>query len=168
MMTAAHEHSDFQWASSSTLAQRAQSDVPWRHYLNTAVEFYGDGQTGTVWPLGDSEIGCEQPPLGPLHVITAVQPDSDPTNDNNVARMNVLDHELQAAGVASIRATGASFDGQHREESRAVFGLDDASARALGLRFGQVAIFAWHGPRWSLLACAADRQDHRGWRWESR
>jgi hypothetical protein len=82
--------------------------------------------------------------------------------------MAVLDRELQAARLTSIHAIGVSFDGNHREDSRAVFGLDDAYARELGLRFGQVAIFAWRGPRWSLLACATDRQVHRAWRWEPR
>ncbi|TXI53447.1 DUF3293 domain-containing protein [Mycolicibacter arupensis] len=163
----AHEHSDFQWTASSTLAQCTQGDYPWQHYLQTAVEFEGDRQAGTVWPVDCGEIGCEQPPLGPLHIITAVQPDSNPTSAENLARMAVLDHELQTAGIASITAIGVSFDGTHREESRAVFGLDDGQARALGLRFGQVAIFGWRGPRWSLLACATDRQEHRRWRWES-
>nr|WP_024440934.1 DUF3293 domain-containing protein [Mycobacterium sp. UM_WGJ] len=97
-----------------------------------------------------------------------MQPNTDPISAESVARMTALDREQQAAGVASIRAIGGSFDGIHRQESRAVFGLDDDQARAVGLRFGQVAIFAWQGPRWSLLACATDRQEHRGWRWESR
>jgi hypothetical protein len=80
--------------------------------------------------------------------------------------MNVLDRELHAAGITSIPAIGSSFDGNHSEESRAVFGLNDASARGLGRRFGQVAVFAWNGPRWSLLACASDRQTHRSWTWQ--
>lgn len=167
MTGAVREHGDFAWATSSALAQCAQLDFPWQHYLQTAVEFDADGQTGTVWPLDSAEIGCTHPPLGPLHVITAIQPDSDPTSAENAARMNVLDHELQAAGITAIRAVGVSFDRNHREDSRAVFGLDDDQALALGLRFGQVAVFAWRGPRWSLLACATDRQEHRGWRWET-
>lgn len=135
--------------------------------MQTAVEFDANGQAGTVWPLGSAETGCTRPPLGALHVITAIQPDTDPTVAENAARMNVLDRELQTAGITSIRAIGSSFDGIHREESRAVFGLDDDQARELGLRFGQVAVFAWRGPRWSLLACATDRQEHRSWRWEA-
>ncbi|WP_369797567.1 DUF3293 domain-containing protein [Mycobacterium sp. UM_WGJ] len=121
-----------------------------------------------TWPLYSDEIGCTRTPLGLLHAITAMQPNTDPISAESVARMTALDREQQAAGVASIRAIGGSFDGIHRQESRAVFGLDDDQARAVGLRFGQVAIFAWQGPRWSLLACATDRQEHRGWRWESR
>jgi hypothetical protein len=46
-----------------------------------------------------------------------------------------------------------------------VFGVDDTAARQLGQRFGQVAVFAWHGPRWSVLACVGDRRTDSGWRW---
>lgn len=168
MTAAMHAHGDFAWVDSCTLAHYAQRDFPWQHYLQTAVDFDVDGQVGTVWPLDLAEIGCTDPPLGPLHVITAIQPDGDPTSADSIARMAVLDRELHTHGIASGVAAGISFDGNHREDSRAVFGLDDDQARALGLRFGQVAIFAWQGPRWSLLACATDRQEHRGWRWESR
>ncbi|MEB3032076.1 DUF3293 domain-containing protein [[Mycobacterium] nativiensis] len=162
------EHGDFTWTPRATLARAAQDEYPWRHYLQTAVEFHADGRAGTVWPLDAHLPGGDRPPLGSLHVITAIQPDTDPASADNAARMTVLDHELQAADIASLRASGVSFDGKHREESRAVFGLDDERARALGLRLGQVAIFSWRGRRWSLLACATDRQDHRGWRWQAR
>lgn len=111
--------------------------------------------------------GEDNPPLGPLHVITAVHPQSEPDSDENLARTDVLDHELRACGIASIRAVGNSFDHMHREESRAVVGLDDIRARSLGRRFGQVAIFSWAGPRWSLLASVGDRETHRCWRWEA-
>lgn len=39
-------------------------------------------------------------------------------------------------------------------------GLSNEEARQFGLRFGQVAVFAWQGPRWSLLASATDRETH--------
>lgn len=163
-----HEYGDFQWTPSATLAHLAQGELPWRHYLQTAVEFTGGSQVGTVWPIDADVGGGDQPPLGSAHVITAIQPNTEPTSADNVARMAVLDRELQTEDITAIRAIGVSFDGHHREDSRAIFGLDDERARELGLRFGQVAIFAWRGPRWSLLACATDRQAHRGWRWEPR
>ncbi|WP_171054912.1 DUF3293 domain-containing protein [Mycobacterium sp. DBP42] len=91
--------------------------------------------------------------------------DRTPDSADNAARMIVLDQELAAARTRSLPVVGASPYGQHAEESWAVFGLSDDQARQLGLRFGQVAVFGWSGPRWSLLACATDRQTHRGWRW---
>lgn len=158
------EFADFQWASEAELASRAAGPLPWGHYLNTKVEFDGHG---TLHPVADG-AGGDQPPLESLHVITAVQPDGVPDSPDSRARLAVLDRHLSAADIRFIRAAGVAVDGTHREESRAVFGLDDAAARALGLRFGQVAVFGWDGPSWSLLACATDRQEHRGWRWQPR
>lgn len=129
------------------------SRVPETHNLRAATVI-------TVCPV--EADGEDDPPLGGLHVVTAVQPNSLPTSDENLARIAVLDNELEAAGIRAIRAVGISFDGSHREESRAVFGLDDAEARCLGRRFGQVAVFAWTGPRWSLLAWVGDRRTDAG------
>lgn len=105
-------------------------------------------------------------PFGPLHVVSATQPGSDPDSYENVERLAVLDRELQDLGIESVPALGRSFDGKHQEQSRAVFGLDDIAARALGARFGQVAIFSWKGPWWSLLACTDARTERQAWRWE--
>ncbi|CAM3018346.1 DUF3293 domain-containing protein [Prescottella defluvii] len=160
-------YEDFAWTPSEQLAALAESDTPWQYYLRTRVRFDPEGPSGTVWPLSDHQQGGDTPPLGRLHVITAVQPDADPDSDDSLARMALLDRSVREAGLRSIRAVGSSFDGAHSEDSRAVIGLDDAQARELGARFGQVAVFAWNGPRWSLLACATERETHRPWRWES-
>lgn len=40
---------------------------------------------------------ANRPPLGPLHVITAVHLASDPTSADNSARMTLLHNELSAA-----------------------------------------------------------------------
>ena len=143
----------------------AQCTTPWEWYLATKVYIYTSELSGIVCPVESD--GEDDPPLGQLHVITAVQPQSEPDSDESMARIGVLDRELKAAGICSIRAVGASFDGKHREESRAVLGLDDAQARRIGRRFGQVAVFSWTGPRWSLLATARDRETHRSWRWDA-
>jgi hypothetical protein len=120
--------------------------------------------TGTVQPAARAS-GANRPPLGPLHVITAVQPDSDPASADNSARMMLLDNELSAAKLHYAVALGSSFDGEHREVSRAVFGLDDTAARQLGERFGQVAVFCWRGAVWSLQACVSDDRRDRPWHW---
>lgn len=146
------------------LRDKAAGVHPWAYYIATVVHFDVAGLVGVVEPF-DGEQGDAHPPLGPLHVITAVQPDSDSRSDDNAERLRALDEELFAAGLRIGRAEGSSADGRHREASRAVFGLEDSEARAIGRRFGQVAIFAWRGPRWSLLACASERETHRPWRW---
>ncbi|OBF38951.1 hypothetical protein A5719_17630 [Mycolicibacterium peregrinum] len=153
-------YEDFAWTAAETLRSMAEVDDPWCYYEQTAVRF----ESGRVVPVAGGGAD-ERPPLGSLHIVTAIQPETDPDSADNAARMIVLDQELAAARTRSLPAVGASLDGKHAEESRAVFGLSDDQARQLGLRFGQVAVFAWSGPRWSLLACASGRQTHRGWRW---
>ncbi|MFI8775331.1 DUF3293 domain-containing protein [Gordonia sp. NPDC062954] len=162
MARSKHAHSDFVWPNRGELVRHAEDDDLWKQYLRTKVHIDSPAGGGTVWPAESGEV---LPPLGPLHVITAVQPDSVPTSDENAARLSVLDHELDTESVHFMHAVGLSLDDDYHETSRAVFGLTDARARDIGGRFGQVAIFAWHGRRWSLFACATDRQTHRGWRW---
>jgi hypothetical protein len=142
----------------------AVADRPWSFYLETLVHFQTACVTGVVRPVRAG--GSDQPPLGSLHVISATQPGSDPDSKESASRLAVLDLELRAAGIGSIPAIGSSFDGKHQEDSRAVFGLSDVEACELGVRFGQVAVFAWHGPRWSLLACAGRRRTDRNWLWQ--
>jgi len=154
------KYDDFEWASPADLARRARTQEPWCFYRATAVHF----EAGRVLPAVDGD-GAE-PPFGPLHVITAVQPDADPEDAESAGRMDVLDCELAERGLGAVPVVGAAIDGSHAENSRAVFGLTDDEARAMGLRFGQVAIFSWSGSQWSVLASATDRADHDRWRWE--
>lgn len=156
-------YDDFDWTPHEALTRHAHCDTTWNHYLATKVHVEAADRAGTVWPTdGPGEV---DPPLGPLHVINAIQPDTDPGSADNLARTAVLDHELKTLGLSAIPAIGASLDDSYQEHSRAVFGMTDPEARALGLRFGQVAVFAWAGPRWSLLACATERQHHQAWTW---
>lgn len=156
-----HTFDDFEWTPPDELARLAQGELPWGHYLATAVHF----DAGTVCPADGGND--DSPPLGSLHVVTAVQPNADPDTEESAARMDVLDRELGIRGVDAMSVVGSAHDGDHREDSRAIFGLTDEEARAVGLRFGQVAIFAWRGPCWSVLACASTRFDSHGWRWDA-
>ncbi|WP_137876268.1 DUF3293 domain-containing protein [Rhodococcus sp. Q] len=158
------EYDDFAWTPRRDLARLALGPTPWEFYLNTMVRFETTAGGGAVRPCDGSDSEST-PPFGPLHVVTAIQPDPEPDTVSH-SRMLVLDDFLRAAGIRSIPAVGSSFTGDHSEDSRAVFGLTDRQARELGAQFGQVAVFSWNGPRWSLLACAGDRHSHRGWRRE--
>lgn len=112
--------------------------------------------------LGTNE---SRPPLGPLHVISAVQPDGEPTTTDSRDRLTVLDQELEILGLQTVSVVVSSFDGNHSEDSRAVFGITDDEARALGQRFGQVATFSWYGSRLSVVACVGGRRTDAGWIW---
>lgn len=86
------EHLEFSWPDARELARYAANDELWQHYLNTKVLIELTDGSGTVWP-SNSTTG--QPSLRPLHVATAVQPDSDPGDSDNVSRMKLLDRELR-------------------------------------------------------------------------
>ena len=76
--------------------------------------------------------------------------------------MELLRAELD--GLTWYPAEGGDLDAQHDPEpSIAVQGLTDRQARELGQQFGQVAVFAWSGRRWSVLACATPRRSDLGW-----
>lgn len=153
----------FTWVAHRELEKLAQEDEPWSFYLDTEVYLESPTRSGIVHPV-DSE-GAYRPPFGGLHIVSATQPGETPESADSQRRLRALDEELCVAGLRWIRAIGSSVHGGYSEESRAIFGLDDDSARTLGCRFGQVAIFAWRGPHWSLLACAVSREAHRSWRW---
>lgn len=156
-----NQYKDFAWTSPQELAALSEGNEPWEFYLSTKVEFFEDSSLGTVMPSTD---GQDSPPFGSLHIVTAIQPNEEPT-DMQVARMRVLDQEIGYRGIRSLRAVGSALDGTHSEESRALWGLTDYEARELGLRFGQVAVFAWRGRDWSVLACATDKRTDQRWTW---
>ncbi len=157
-------YEDFDWTPPAKLKELAQDETLWGHYLQTAVHLENAGRKGYVRPVTDR--GEDLPPFGSLHVITAVQPGSDPGSEDSAARIRLLNKQLENENPEFLRAVGSSIDGTYCEESFAIFGLDDDQARALGRRFGQVAIFSWRGPTWSLLACVGGHQSHRPWRWQ--
>jgi hypothetical protein len=103
-------YDDFSWTPPAELEEVALRNIPWRYYLETEVHIETTDVNGTVRPV-DSGSG-KFPPLGPLHVIAAVQP-GPAQNDQNCARMTVLDRELRSAGIEAVRSVGSSFDGSH-------------------------------------------------------
>lgn len=164
MFAVTPRYGDFEWPTAAQLRQLTASETPWRHYLDTMVRIETPNLTATVHPAARAS-GANRPPLGPLQVITAVQPESDPASTDKLARMFLLDKELRAAGLQFASAIGSSMYGTHSEQSRAVFGLDDTDARRLGERFGQVAVFGWRGPVCSLQVCVANDRRDRPWQW---
>ena len=156
-------YDEFDWTPAAELEELAQGERLWPHYLEPAVYLDGAELKGTVRPV--RERGEQYPTMGSLHVLAAVQPWAEPNSQDSRARTSVLIEMLKIDGIESIRAVGSSFDRNYQEESRAVFGLTDDEARELGRKFGQVAIFAWEGAEWSLLASVGEKQSRRPWRW---
>ena len=91
------------------------------------------------------------------HVITAWNPRDDrPTHDENVAANERLRVDLVERGLNPVRAIGADPDSNHFEESWAVVGLSDESARAIGAAYGQVAVFRLANDIQTVLACTEE------------
>lgn len=98
-------YEDFESPAAAQLRELAAGETPWRYYLNTMVRIETPDLTGTVQPATRA-CGANRPPLGPLHVVTAVQPESDPASNDNSVRMLLLDNELRAAGLQFASAVG--------------------------------------------------------------
>ncbi|MFH9983923.1 DUF3293 domain-containing protein [Streptomyces sp. NPDC017179] len=83
--------------------------------------------------------------------------------EDNARAQDVLLDEIRRRGLTWWPAEGGDACGTHREESVAVVGLSDTTARELGRRFGQDAIFAWTPGAWRVLACDSETAAVSGW-----
>ncbi|TMS54797.1 hypothetical protein [Mycobacterium sp. DBP42] len=66
-------YEDFTWTAAETLRSMAEGDDPWCYYEQTAVRF----ESGRVVPVAGGSAD-ERPPLGSLHIVTAIQPETGP------------------------------------------------------------------------------------------
>ena len=97
--------------------------------------------------------------LGTLHVITAWNPgDERPSREENdranrALRADLEALNLEARGLAPLPALGSDPNSPHAEESWAVTGLDDRTARELGAKYRQVAVFRITADTQTVLGC---------------
>jgi hypothetical protein len=97
--------------------------------------------------------------LGTLHVITAWNPgEARPSREENdranrALRADLKVLNLEARGLAPRFALGSDPNSPHAEESWAVTGLDDRTARELGAKYRQVAVFRITAARQTVLGC---------------
>ncbi|AKC85549.1 DUF3293 domain-containing protein [Pseudoxanthomonas suwonensis] len=103
---------------------------------------------GTTLPL---HVGQPAPaaleramPATAWTLVTAWNPQSVPRSGAaNDAADAMLRAELDALGLAKLRAGGGSDDGDWEERGWLVAGLDAAAADALARRYGQAGILHW-------------------------
>ena len=113
------------------------------------------GATGS-WPDGLDP---------PVVVVTAWNPDGVPAPPgDNRANHRRLVAELGRLGLTSWPAVGRDLDSPHHEEGVAVSGLTEAEGVALGLRYGQAAVYVWTRDDWSVVSCTDRRRRSSGWR----
>jgi len=152
--------SELWWPEDDVPRDQAGDDGLWGAYCAATVRF--DLPSGRVHLTPLPSPGPSEPPVGDLHVVTACDPASSGGRGEDALRMVLLRAEL--ADLTCYPAEGGDLDAGHDPEpSIAVQGLSDLQARELGRQFGQVAVFAWSGPRWSVLACATPRRSDFGW-----
>ncbi|MEU4327035.1 DUF3293 domain-containing protein [Nonomuraea dietziae] len=138
----------------------------WQLYQAAVVRLAVDGAWLQVAPAEPGvHAGAFPDPEGrTIHVITAHNPRGRtvPAADNARAHRR-LTAELDALALSWWPAAGGDVTWTHVEESVAVVGLDDDTARRIGARYEQDAVFAWDPRRWRLLECEGDHQVTSGW-----
>jgi hypothetical protein len=78
-------------------------------------------------------------------------------------RQAALEAELGLRGVPLLAAVGVDPATGRTEVGVAVRGLPEAEVLALGLRYGQDAVFAWTPAEWAIVACQGGRRAAWGW-----
>lgn len=117
-------------------------------YLATIVEVTISGRQLSAHAAAEA--------LGPFHVLTAWNPGAArPSAADNHAANERLHCALVSLGLHPHPAVGrdAAPGSSHAELSWAVTGLTDDQARALGLCFGQWAVFRIEPGRQTVIGC---------------
>lgn len=123
-----------------------------------------DGRARLLRPRARGHVAGVFPFEAPVHVVTAHNPgDARLDHAENAARQNRLEAELDARGVPHHAVVAGAEDGSHAEEGALVTGLDDDAARALGVAWGQDAVFRWSRTAWTVLACDDAPSVDLGW-----
>jgi hypothetical protein len=139
---------------------------PWASYERTVVEILrpGGGILRVRSAPDADEAGWPWPDGQPVHLLTAWDPGLErPDRDVNRVRQAALEADLALLSVPLLAAVGVDPATGRREEGVAVRGLPEAAALALGLRYGQDAMFAWTPAEWAIVACRGDRRLASGW-----
>lgn len=94
----------------------------------------------------------------PLWLVTGWNPRSveRPRAENDAANA-ALEAALEAAGIEHLPAVGRAADGSWEEPGFALFGVDEATARSLGRRFEQHALYRVDERTVDVVCCFADR-----------
>jgi hypothetical protein len=144
----------------------AAPEDPWSSYERTVVEILRPGRSSLrvraapevdqgSWPWPDRQ---------PVHLLTAWDPGLERLGvDVNRMRQATLRAELGLLSGQLLVAIGVDSATGRREEGVAVRGVPEAEILALGVRYGQDAVFAWTPAQWVIVACQGGRRLATGW-----
>ena len=139
---------------------------PWASYERTVVEILRPGGSSLLvrsapdvhedsWPWPDRE---------PVHLLTAWDPGLErPGVVVNRMRQAALEADLELLSGQLLVAIGVDPATGRREEGVVVRGVPEAAVLALGVRFGQDAVFSWTPAEWAIVACRGGRRLGSGW-----
>lgn len=102
-----------------------------------------------------------------FHIITAHNPGVIMGSEANATADEELRKVLSCVGSSCFRITGCSPDLKHREEGWGVAGLSREEALAIGVRYGQNAIFEINTDILSVIGCLSG-ESVRVDKWEQR
>ena len=139
---------------------------PWASYERTVVEILhpGGGSLRVRSAPDADEARWPWPDGRPVHLLTAWDPGLErPGRDVNRSRQAALEADLVRLSVPLLAAVGVDPATGRREEGVAVRGLEEAEVLALGVRYGQDALFAWAPTEWAIVACRGQRRRASGW-----
>jgi hypothetical protein len=109
----------------------------------------------TAWPW---------PTARPVHVLTAWDPGpARPGRTVNRARQAALEADLRRLDAVLMPAVGVDPLTGRSEEGVAVRAVPEPTVLALGVRYGQDAVFAWTPAEWAVVACRGGRRLVSGW-----
>ena len=140
------------------------ADDPWEGYARTVVEIARPPGTLTVRAAPAGEVGAWPWETDALFLLTAWDPgDERPGLHENRRRQASLEEEVCRLTDARWDAVGVDPETGRREEGVAAGRLSEAEATALGVRYGQAAVFRWTPDAWEIVACTGERRVVLGW-----
>ncbi len=138
----------------------------WVPYERTVVEILrpGGGRLQVRAASNSEQAGWPWPDERPVHLLTAWDPGPErPGQKVNRVRQAALEADLAARSATLLAAVGVDPVTGRREEGVAVRGLPEAEVLALGVRYGQDAVFAWTPAEWAIVACRGGRRLASSW-----
>ena len=139
---------------------------PWASYERTVVEILRPGG-GSLLVRSAPDVHEDSwpwPDRKPVHLLTAWDPGLErPGVDVNRMRQAALEADLELLSGQLLVAIGVDSATGRREEGVVVRGVPEAEVLALGVRFGQDAVFSWTPAEWAIVACRGGRRLASGW-----
>jgi hypothetical protein len=139
----------------------------WDGFAEAVVRVMLDEATPVILvPAPPGSVG-HYPFEGPVYIVTAYNPRGDRVDEATNQRSHAeLVATAAAAGWSALPTVGSGPNGSMPEPGLAILDISLDEAVALGARFGQVAVYAWHPDRLEIVGVFEDHKRSLGWRVE--